>query len=78
MEKFSLENPTYWSRDAVNGIIYPRVSTDKETLFNDANIYSNSTDALIKNLSFYKSRGTYASPTVITTGDYIGEIVAKA
>lgn len=45
------------------------------TLLNSQSIYSNSDDALIKNLSFYKSRGTYASPTVINPGDYLGEIV---
>ena len=67
--------PTYYTRDAVNGILQPRTSTDKEYLFNNKHIYSNSDDALIKNLSFYKSRGTYASPSVITTGDYLGEIV---
>lgn len=75
MEKFGITNPTYFTRDAVNGIIQPRTSTDKEYLFNNKQIYSNSDDALIKNLSFYKSRGTYASPSVITTGDYLGEIV---
>ena len=42
---------------------------------NNTSIYSNSTDALSNNFSFYKSRGTYASPTVITSGDYLGEIV---
>ena len=74
-DKFELTNPTYYSRDAVNGVIYPRLSTDKEYLFNNKQIYSNSDDALIKNVSFYKSRGSYVSPTVITTGDYLGEIV---
>lgn len=41
----------------------------------DANLYSNSTDANVKDIKLYKSRGTFASPSVITTGDYLGEIV---
>ena len=41
----------------------------------DSKVYSNSTDALTKSIAVYKSRGTYATPTVITTGDCLGEIV---
>ena len=63
-----------WRRDS-GGYLYPSTSTDELYLFNNNRVYSNSADALIKNLSFYKSRGTYASPSVITTGDYLGEVV---
>ena len=38
-------------------------------------LYQNSDNTTSNLLSFYKSRGTYASPTVITSGDYLGEIV---
>jgi len=70
----TLGSTEVWQRNS-GGYLYPTTSTDKLYTFNDHNIYSNSDDALIKNLSFYKSRGTYASPTVITSGDYLGEIV---
>lgn len=42
----------------------------------DANLYSNSTDALTKDIKLFKSRGTFASPSAILTSDYLGEIVA--
>ena len=61
--------------DRTGTVLTPYEPTNSITLQNTQSIYSNSDDALIKNLSFYKSRGTYASPTGITTGDYLGEIV---
>jgi len=45
MDKFNLENPTYYTRDAVNGILSPKTTTDKEYLFGNA-IATTSTDAL--------------------------------
>lgn len=42
----------------------------------DSNLYSNSTDASVKDIKLFKSRGTFASPSAILTSDYLGEIVA--
>jgi hypothetical protein len=62
-----------WELDGTT--LKPTDTSYLPTLLNSQSIYSNSDDTLIKNLSFYKSRGTYASPSVITTGDYLGEMV---
>ncbi len=42
---------------------------------NDINLFQNADDTDSQALELRKSRGTFASPTVITSGDYLGEIV---
>jgi hypothetical protein len=59
-----------------NGKIYFNVRKDGVTdIKNDINLYENADDTDAMALELRKSRGTYDTPTVITSGDYLGEIV---
>jgi hypothetical protein len=65
--------PELWTK--TGSVIYPTDVVDIVAKDGDYLAYANSGDAVSRTLGFYKSRGTYASPTIVNTGDYLGEIV---